>query len=180
MSIGYQKTVGAKGIELLGDYNGYDPSVDASVVNSFATSTFRFGHAQISPTVIRLGRDFMEAPYGNLRLHQAAFCPSRVVNEGSIDPVLRGMFGTPVKDINPQHIMSNEITESLFGLARPEGLALDLASLNIQRGRDHGLPGYNDWRGLCELPFANTFDDLASEIFTSSLKTEVRRPIWAS
>jgi peroxidase len=37
---------------------------------------------------------------------------------------------------------------------------MDLISLNIQRGRDHGLPGYNDFREVCGMPRIQTFEEL--------------------
>ena len=41
---------------------------------------------------------------------------------------------------------------------------MDLVSLNLQRGRDHGIPGYNKYREVCQLTRANQFIDLRNEI----------------
>ena len=39
-------------------------------------------------------------------------------------------------------------------------VSLDLASINIQRGRDHAIPTYNDIRQVCGMRRALSFHDL--------------------
>lgn len=58
---------------------------------------------------------------------------------GGIDPVLRGLLLSPAKLQAPGHMMVEELTERLF--QAQGGMPFDLAALNLQRGRDHGLPG---------------------------------------
>ena len=46
---------------------------------------------------------------------------------------------------------------------------LDLVALNVQRGRDHGIPGYVEYRKICQVGPSDSFNDLrtniASEVF---------------
>jgi hypothetical protein len=54
----------------------------------------------------------------------------------------------------------------------PHGIqcGLDLVSLNIQRGRDHGLPAYIAWREHCGLSRPQSFSDMRSYIDSESLE----------
>ncbi|XP_070556084.1 peroxidasin-like [Ptychodera flava] len=156
------KVLGPEGMDQLGTYQEYNPSADASIANVFATATFRFGHGTVRPIIPRLDENLNPIPEGNLQLHLAFFQPWRIVEQGGIDPILRGFSAKGAKELLPDEIMTEELTEHLFELA--EAVALDLMALNIQRGRDHGLPSYSSWRKKCGLHPGNTFDDLKHEI----------------
>uniref|UniRef100_UPI0037E8B786 eosinophil peroxidase isoform X2 n=1 Tax=Semicossyphus pulcher TaxID=241346 RepID=UPI0037E8B786 len=136
--------------ELLGRYPGYDANVDPSIANVFATAAYRFAHLAIQPVLSRLDRNYREdSQFPSVPLFEAFFTPWRVVFEGGIDPLLRGLVGRPAKLNTQDHMMVDALRERLFQFL--EHLALDLASLNMERGRDHALPGYNAWRKFCGL-----------------------------
>ena len=71
------------------------------------------------------------------------FTPSRFVESGGTDPILRGLVTKPARFVD--EFLNSILTNNLFSPnnATP---GLDLASLNIQRGRDHGLPPYLTWK----------------------------------
>uniref|UniRef100_A0A1I7Y5W3 ShKT domain-containing protein n=1 Tax=Steinernema glaseri TaxID=37863 RepID=A0A1I7Y5W3_9BILA len=125
---------------LIPPYSGYKPTVDPAVANEFAGAAFRL-HGLIMPSFPSLDHrwhKYEENQFSAMQLND-----SRVV-DGGTDDLIRGMMSTPSRA--PQTI-SLQVTEKAFG-----GL-VDLASINIQRGRDHGFQPYNEYRRkVCNLP----------------------------
>ncbi|KAJ6665741.1 hypothetical protein lerEdw1_002111 [Lerista edwardsae] len=166
------KILGEAGMKALGEYKGYEPSTNAGILNAFATAAFRFGHTLINPLLYRLNETFQPIPQGHVPLHKAFFSPYRIIQEGGIDPLIRGLFGVPGKMRVPSELLNMELTEKLFSMAH--SVSLDLAAINIQRGRDHGIPPYNDFRVFCNLTSAQEFDDLKNEIKNLEIREKLR------
>jgi hypothetical protein len=147
------------GWDALEPYRGYDPGVDARIANVFATAAYRFGHSALSPVLLRLDAKGKEIDAGHLPLRDAFFAPWRIMQEGGIDPLLRGLAHQVCQRIDLYLV--DEVRNFLFGA--PGGGGFDLASLNLQRGRDHGLPPYNDTREALGLARAGSFSDVSSD-----------------
>ncbi|XP_071989626.1 myeloperoxidase-like [Engystomops pustulosus] len=136
---------------VLPNYGSYNEDEDPSVSNIF-TIAFRMGHTLIQPFIYRLAEGYL--PYNPepvVPLHKTFFTTWKVVRQGGIDPLLRGMIANKAKLNCQNQIMVDDLI-----------IGLDLAALNIQRGREHGLPGYNAWRRFCGLSAPRNVDELAT------------------
>jgi Animal haem peroxidase len=143
------------GPHALEPYRGYDPTIDPRIANEFATAAFRVGHTMLPPRLALLDRNLEPVGPGPLPLRDAFFRPS-LLTELGVEPFLRGLAMYPAQEIDP--LVVSEVRNFLFG--PPGAGGFDLASLNIQRGRDHGLPSLNEARReLGLVPYAD-FDDV--------------------
>jgi len=129
-------------------YNGYNSSVDPTVSVEFSTGAFRYGHSEVSQYIWRVDGTGETIPEGNLELRNSYFNSTYTVGQVGIESILLGMAGYVQNAVDIYFI--DDLRNYLFG--KPGLGGLDLAAVNIQRGRDHGLQAYNDYRVLFGLP----------------------------
>ena len=146
------------GERALSSYRGYDSREFPNITNEFSTAAFRFGHSMLNSELLRLDADMNVVPGGNLNLANAFFNPQHIQDYG-IDPYLNGLMNQAAQEVDGKVI--DDIRNFLFGM--PGAGGFDLASLNIQRGRDHGLPSINHIRYAYKLPPIMTFSELTSD-----------------
>ena len=146
------------GPNALTPYRGYRPQVNAGIANIFSTAAYRMGHSMLPNQILRINKFGQPISAGHLSLSDAFFNPREIIDQGGIEPILRGLGSQVAQDLDPYVV--DGVRNFLFG--PPGAGGFDLASLNIQRGRDHGLPSYNQVRIDLGLPPAITFSDITS------------------
>ncbi|MDH4871565.1 peroxidase family protein, partial [Pseudomonas sp. BN515] len=127
---------------------GYDTTIDPSIVAEFAHTVYRFGHSMLTETIDRFDPNFNPITADPLHptndqqlgliaafLNPLAYAASGPTAEAAAGAIVRGVTRT----------VGNEIDEFVTEALRNNlvGLPLDLAAINIARGRDAGIPSLN-------------------------------------
>ena len=146
----------------------YDEGMDSRINNEFAAAAFRFGHSMIASHIP--SRDVRGRNTSSLDLKDSFNNPSFLKETGFIANTIRGYTQETAPAWDPSFV--EDIVNHLFEEVSGQG-GLDLTALNIQRGRDHGIPGYNNYRKICASASSNfnaasDFNDLTRGGFLSS------------
>lgn len=140
------------------DYS-YDTNIDATIANEFSTAFFRLGHSMLNDQLLVCDTEGNHVD--SISLVESFFNPSLIIDSPElVDEVLMGLMQQQANELDTQ--MIDGVRNMLFS---PDGsVGTDLASLNIQRGRDHGLPDYNTLREAYGLSKVESFDEITSDV----------------
>jgi Ca2+-binding RTX toxin-like protein len=120
------------------EFVGYSPDKNPSITLEFAQAAFRFGHSTLRETI-----DTIDPTHGltgkimGYALRDAFLNPDKYVDLGPA-AILLGMSHQQMNEVD--EFITPALNQGLLG--QP----LDLAAINIARGRDLGIPTLNDFR----------------------------------
>lgn len=145
------------GVDAIAPYRGYRADVNPGIANEFSTAAFRVGHSMLGDDIQFLdnsGREIRPA----MALRDAFFDP-RPLSEVGIDGIVKYLASDRAQEIDLKVV--DDVRNFLFGAPGQGGF--DLAALNIQRGRDHGLADYNSVRVAYGLPRLTSFAEITPD-----------------
>ena len=147
------------GFNAIPTYSGYDPTVDVGMSNEFAAAAFRIGHTTLSNELL-IGDGGTSIPLAD------AFFQPHFVSDNGIDGILEGLTLQLMQESD------NHIVDAVRNFL-DDGPGFDLAAINIQRGRDHGLPDINTLRESIGLDRIDDFSELTSDKELASLFEDI-------
>jgi Ca2+-binding RTX toxin-like protein len=119
-------------------FDTYNPEINADISLEYAQAAFRYGHSQLRETI-----DYLD-PNGSLTADVQHFAlKAAFLNPGGFAEVGPGAIA-----LGMARQVGNEIDEFVTPALQQTllGQPLDLAAINIARGRDLGLPTLNEAR----------------------------------
>jgi peroxidase len=163
----YQKIIYEEWLELfVGSENAdqlklteYDINADATTLNEFSTAAFRIFHAFL-PSMLEIRNENTTEMSLNL---SDLLKKSELLNY--YENILRGMTHQKMNLVG----YSNEVLNRMF--KNQNKIGIDLLSMDIMRGRDHGIPAYHKFLKMCNVTANNikVFNDLAPMISKKSI-----------
>ncbi|MDX1722567.1 MAG: peroxidase family protein [Pseudomonas sp.] len=121
----------------IGPTQGYETDIDASIVAEFAHTVYRFGHSMLTETIDRLDPNFASSEIGLIAafLNPLEFAASGPTPDEAAGAIVQGVtrqVGNHIDEFVTEALRNNLV-----------GLPLDLAAINLARGRDTGIPSLN-------------------------------------
>ena len=136
----------------------YDSAVNPGIANEFSAAFYRFGHSMLDPELLLV--DNAGVTTDTLSLRDAFFDPDYLKADPTrVDRLLMGLSVQHSQEVDT--LIVDDVRSFLFG--PPGAGGMDLAALNLQRGRDHGLGDYNTLRTAYGLSPAASFSDITSD-----------------
>lgn len=135
----------------------YDPEVNPAVTNEFTGAAFRFGHSTVD------GKFHLHSSNGVdevIDIPDVMFNPGRLRKRSFLDGIINTMLDQPMQKVDAS--ISHGLSRFLFRGSNPFGL--DLAALNIQRGRDHALRSYNNYLHVSGQRTIHSFSQFPSDV----------------
>jgi len=143
-------------------YQGYKAGVDARLSEEFAGAAFRFGHSIVSANLEKTDEQGNEIGTA-VTLKEAFFqAPADFIANSGADGLLRHLSGD-LSNALDVHIV-DDLRNFLFG----PSAGMDLAAINIQRGRDLGLGTLNETRLALGLKAYTSFEAISADATTAA------------
>jgi len=190
--ITYNEFLPAMGVSLSG-YPGYDPGINPALSHEFATVGYRahsqiHGELETDTNVSRYSQatlDALEAQGVEVEVDGAdvaiavplgvGFFNPDLVQQIQLGPLLKGIGGEP--EYKNEDLIDNQLRSVLFkvptssnptcldGPTLPQCFngVVDLGAIDVQRGRDHGMPSYNQMRNAYGLASKTSFTSITGE-----------------
>uniref|UniRef100_A0A182QE50 Chorion peroxidase n=1 Tax=Anopheles farauti TaxID=69004 RepID=A0A182QE50_9DIPT len=150
--VGHQKARQFGLLDSHGRYtNFYSADVRPMIFNELSGAVFRFGHSTVDGAFLIQHRHRRSEL---VPIHRVFLDPSRFLQRSFFDDFLFSLMDQPQQQLDDS--ITFGLTRLLFAGRNPFGS--DLASLNIQRGRDHALRPYNDYREWAGLERVKSFE----------------------
>ncbi|KAJ3596396.1 hypothetical protein NHX12_002803 [Muraenolepis orangiensis] len=154
-------------------YPGYQKFIDPGISPEFEVAAIRLGITTVPPGVYMRNKTCHFREIVNidgsvspaLRLCNS-FWKRESVNiktGGDIDDLIMGMASQIAEKMD--HVVVEDLRDYMYGPLR--FTRSDLVALTVQRGRDYGLPTYNEVRRALDLPPVKTFQEINPELSSS-------------